>query len=199
MANEFPPNDPRNIWQQQSTEPVKMSANQIRMRAQRHEFNARMEALITIVTGILMSFAFARTFTRTADATSRLGWGILSIWGIYAAVQAYRWIWPRKLPPDTTPAGPSLAFYRSELERRRDYGLHVWRRSGLPVCFLGMALVVAPGLAAALHAPGRLWNAAPFAILLALWIAFFVPMRRRKQQLLDDEIDELNQLEREGR
>jgi hypothetical protein len=93
----------------------------------------------------------------------------------------------------------TLQSYRSELEKRRDYGRHIWRRAGLTFCFLGAALVLAPGLIKSIEDPRLLVNAAPVFVLLAIWLAVFFPMRRRNQQRLRQEIEELRVFEAENR
>jgi uncharacterized membrane protein YfcA len=95
--------------------------------------------------------------------------------------------------------GTSLDFYRKELERRRDYGRHIWYRSGLWLSFVGLAFVVLPALIAALKTPRLLLNAIPFFVLLAAWIVAFIHIRKREQQNLQSEIDELNALQPNSR
>jgi hypothetical protein len=107
-------------------------------------------------------------------------------------------MWPRRLPSDAT-VSASLAFYRFELERRRDYVLNAWRRAGLTWCFSGLAIVLVPALVNSLNNPRLLLRAAPFFILLAIWFAMYFRMRKRNQQKLQREIDELNALESEIR
>src|SRR5689334_4358778 len=107
-----------------------MTPEQIRLKAQLREKKARFEALFAIASGLFLCVLFARTFLRTEELLPRMGWGLLSLWGIYFAYQAYKWIWPGKLARGASTSA-SLEFYRSELEKRRDYGSHVWRRAGL--------------------------------------------------------------------
>ena len=197
MPDEFPMKEPKHIWQNQPTEPFKMSADEIRRKARRLQTKARIEALSWIVIGLFLSVIFARTFAKAGDLVSRLGWGLLSAWGIYGAFQAWRWIWPGKLAPDSTVA-TSREFYRRELERRRDYGRNVWNRSGLTFCFLGLGMVVLPGLLKSIEAPRLLLNAVPLFVLLSIWIASFIVLRKRNQRKLQREIDELDALEREN-
>ncbi|MBZ5725017.1 MAG: hypothetical protein LAP87_08475 [Acidobacteriia bacterium] len=183
-------NNPRNIWQSQPTEPFKMSTDEIRRKAQQLQRKARLGAVSWITIGLFLCVGFARTFARTHEVVPRIGWGLLSLWGIYGAYQAYKWIWPGKLPLDAT-VGTSLEFYRSELERQRDYVQHVWRRAGLTFCFLGLAIVLVPALIQSLGAPRLLRNAVPFSVLAAIWFAIFWPTRKRAQQKLQQEIEEL--------
>jgi hypothetical protein len=198
MPDEFPINDPQKIWQDQPTEAMKMSLDEIRRRAQKLQTKGRLAALSTIVIGLVLCVLFALSSARPQEVVGRIGWGMLSLWGLYSAYQAYKWIWPGRLAADAT-FGTSLDFYRSELERSRDYGRQVWRRAGLTFCFAGLALVILPGLIGALRTPRLLWNVVPFFVLLVTWFVVFFSMRRRKLQKLQREIDELKVLEGENR
>jgi uncharacterized membrane protein YjfL (UPF0719 family) len=191
--------DPRNVWQSQPTEKFKLSEDDIRRKAQKLQSKARWATLGWITIGLALAVGFARSAVNAREVLPRVGWGMLSLWGIYGAYQAVRWIWPRRLQPDAS-AGTCLEFYRNELERQRDYGRHIWRRSGLTFCFLGLAIVLVPALIHAwLTAPRLVWNAAPFFVLLAIWFAIFFPLKKRKQQTLQQDIDELREFERGNR
>lgn len=174
-----------------------MSPDEIRRKAQKLHAKARMAAIAWISIGIFLSVSFARSFASAQELLPRIGWGVLSLWGLYGAWQAYRWIWPGRLAADAT-FSTSLDSYRKEIERQRDYGRQIWRRSGLAVAFLGLALVVAPGLIKVVETPRLLPNAAPFFVLLAVWLVSFLLLRKRNQQNLQREIDELKALEREN-
>ena len=157
MPDEFPMNDPQNVWQNQPTEAFKMSADQLRHKAQQSQTKARFAALFQIGMGIVFSVFFAWICARAHNGLPRMGVGVLSLWALYAAWQGYRCIWPGRLDPDAT-VSTSLEFYRSELEKRRDYILHVWRRAGLTFLFLGLALIVVPVLIKSFTAPRLLLN-----------------------------------------
>jgi uncharacterized membrane protein YfcA len=193
MPDEFPHEDPKQIWQNQPTEAMQMSLEEIRRKAHQFHNKARLKALTGIVIGIALCGVFAGTSAKAQYMLLRIGWGVLSLWGIYGAYQAYKWIWPSGLAEDAT-LGTSLDFYRRELERRRDYGRHIWRRSGLWLCFVGLAFVVLPALIAALKAPRLLLNAIPFFVLLAGWFVVFFTIRKRERTNLQREIDALNAL-----
>jgi hypothetical protein len=195
MANEPAMHDPRTVWQNQPKEPFKMPVDEMRRKARRFQMKARFLVIYSIAVGLGMCVYFAWNSVKSNELLSRLGFGVLSIWGIYAAYQAYKWIWPSNLSPDA-PVSTSLEFYRSELERRRDYRLHVWRRSGLTFCFLGLALALAPAFIAALDNPRILRNGAPFFVLLTLWFVVFFFGKKRGQNKLQREIDELRTFER---
>jgi hypothetical protein len=198
MPSEFPMNDPRGLWQNQQTEPLKMSANELRTRAQQRQSKARFEAQLSIVIGLACSVFFAWTFTRAHEALARMGWGLLSLWGFYAAFHAYKWIRPQNLPRDA-PISTCLEFYRSELERRRAYLRHRWWRSGLPFCILGMVMVIV-GTGARQVSPHPWLNAIPFLGLLAVWaVAFPFVKKKLGQENLQQEIEELRAFEMENR
>ena len=198
MPSEFPINDLRSVWQNQQTEPLKMSANELRTRAQQRQSKARFEARLSIVIGLACSVFFAWTFTRAHEALARMGWGLLSLWGIYAAFHAYKWIRPQNLPQDA-PINRCLEFYRRELERRRDYLRHRWWRSGLPFCILGMVMVIV-GTGARKVPPHPLLNAIPFLGLLAVWAVVFRFVKKKLgQENLQQEIEELRAFEMANR
>ena len=54
MPNEYPMNDPRSVWQNQPTEPLKMSADEMRRRAQHFQTNARLMAQVWIMIGLVL-------------------------------------------------------------------------------------------------------------------------------------------------
>jgi Na+/melibiose symporter-like transporter len=197
MPSEFPMNDPRNIWKDQPTEAFKMSADELRRKAQQRERKSRFEAAYSIIIGLILFVFFAWAFARAHELAPRIGFGVLSLWGIYFAYQACKRIWQGRLAPDAT-LNTTLQSYRSELEKRLDYAQHIWRRA-LMFCFLGIALVIVPALIKSLDAPRLLVNFVPFFVLLAIWCAIFFPMRKRNQRKLQQEIEELRVFERENR
>src|SRR5690349_2504657 len=116
MPNDFPIKDPQNIWQNQPTEPLKMSASDLRRKALERQSKARFEALFTIIIGIILCLVFAWSFARAHTMLARMGWGLLSLCMIYASCHAYKWIWPGDLAEEA-PISSCLEFYRRSLER----------------------------------------------------------------------------------
>jgi hypothetical protein len=191
MPDEF--SDPKKIWQNQPTETTRMSLDEIRRKAHKLQRRAQAAAVVWIVIGLTLCVAFAHSFIEDQGLIIRIGWGILSLWCLYGAYQAYRWIWPGSLAEDGT-LRASVNSYRSELERQRDYGLNIWRRSGLTFCFLGLAFVVLAAIVKALATPRLLVNAVPFFVLIVIWFVAFFSIRKRNQRKLQREIDELRAL-----
>jgi hypothetical protein len=199
MPGDFSMKDPEQIWQNQPTEPLKMSANDLRRKAADRQLKARFEALSTILIGIILCLVFAWSFARARNMLARMGWGLLSLCGIYAAYHAYQWIWPGHLSEEA-PIGTCLEFYRRALERKRDYQYRWWR-SGLPGLFvLGMVMGgLGTGASnAALQHP--LLNALPVLLILGGWVVAFLLMRKKLgREDLQRQIDELRAFERESR
>ena len=187
--------DPQNIWQTQTTELFKMSANELRVRAQQQQKRARLKAQFSMIGGFIVFVFFAWNFSKAHEVVPRAGLGLISLWGLYFAYQAYKRIW--RPTPDTA-LDATLESYRSELEKQGDYARHVWRRSGVTFCFLGLALVVVPGLIKSIEHPGLLMNFVPILVLLALWFVAFFFIRRRDRQKLQREIEALRAFETEN-
>jgi hypothetical protein len=57
---------------------------------------------------------------------------------------------------------------------------------------------VVPVLIKSFTAPRLLLNVAPVLVLAALWVAIFIPMRKRNQRKLQLEIDGLTLFEKEN-
>ena len=107
MPGELPSNDPRNVWQNQATEPFRASLDELRRKAKRWQTRARLKTFCSIILGLALSSAFARIAITGRDVIPRLGATLLSLWSIYFAYQARRWLWPDRL--SRTPA-PALRF-----------------------------------------------------------------------------------------
>jgi hypothetical protein len=196
MPDEFP--DPQNIWQEQPREAMQMSLNEIRRRARELQTKGRLAALGWTAIGLVLAGAFQYGFALTHDLALRLGLGALSVWALYGAYQAYRWMWPASLAADATLA-TSLDFYRKELERRRDYIRNIWRLSVLWLFFIGLAALILPMVIGTHANPRLLLNAIPLFTLLVVWFVAFFYIRKRDQGNLQREIDELGALESEPR
>ena len=198
MPSDFPIKGPQEIWQNQSTEPLKISATDLRRKALALQSKARIAVLFIIIIGTICCVVFAWFFARAHAALARMGYGLVSLCIIYAAYHAYKWTWPGNLPEEA-PINTCLAFYRRELERQRDYS-HRWWRSGLPVLTLLGVVMAAVGTGARNAPPHPLLNAFPFLLALAIWVVAFLLLRKKQgPKILEREIEELRGFERENR
>jgi hypothetical protein len=57
-------------------------------------------------------------------------------------------------------------------------------------------MVIVPALIKSLDTPRLLLNTLPFFVLLAIWLAVFLRLRKRNRGKLQQEIEELRALER---
>ena len=60
--------NPQNIWQNQPTEPFKMSLEDLRRKMQQRERSARMKAIFGIVVGLVLFALFARMSLQWANS-----------------------------------------------------------------------------------------------------------------------------------
>ncbi len=182
-------NDLQKTWQEQPEEAKKVSMDEIQRRARKLEAEARWKSRAGTVIGIFLGVSFAWTAVRTQATIPRIGFAVLSLWSLYVVWFTYKWVWPARVAADRT-SNASLDYYRAELERQRDNARHIWRRSGLTWCFVGLALVIEK----ALINPRLLKNAIPLFVILAIWFVAFFVLKKRNAEKLKREIDDLNAL-----
>lgn len=209
MSSEFPRNDPQRLWQNQPTEAFKMSADKMRGKAQQLDRKARLAVLFSTSIAILLFLYFGWGFLSFSHKfqtfglapwgswSMRLGFGVLSLWGLYSGYKTYKVLWPNPAASEAD-LKTTLQSYKQQLEKRRDYLRNIWLRSGLSFCLLGVAMVVAPVLVRDIIRPLRLLaNLGPIFALVILWLAIFIPQRKRRQRKLQHEIDALRAFEKE--
>ncbi len=171
-----------------------MSADQLRHKAQQLQRRARVKTIFSIVGGITLSLFFARQAFLAGYSVSGIGLGLISLWCIYFACQAYHFMWPNRVARDAA-LDTTLQSYKSALEQKGDYTRNIWLRTGLPFCFFGVALVVVPGLIESFSKPGLFVTFVPLFGLLAAWFVAFYFIRRRDRQKLAQEIEEVRAFE----
>ena len=207
MPNEIPNNDPRNIWQEQPTEIFKMSAAELRLKAQKRQKGVRSQVLRDAIGGVIVSVFFAWNLIKVNHVwwgvshplslwSTRMGLGLLSLWGLALPFLLYKWVWPARLSPHA-PLGSTLQWYRSQLEKGRDFDRRVWLI--LTPAFVGIALIIVPALISSLGNPREfLQNSLPIFALLAIWLPIFLYLRKRRRGRRQKEIEQLIALEREN-
>ena len=206
MPSEFPMNDPQNIWQKQPTEAFKMSVDQLRLKAQKRQKGVRSQVLRDVITGLFVSVFFAWKLIKVNPWwgaghplslwSSRMGLGLLSLWGLVLPFLLYKWVWPARLAPDA-PLNTTLQWYRSQLEKGRDFDRRVWLI--LIPAFVGFALILVPALISSLgNPPELLQNSLPLFVLLAIWLPIFLYLRKRRRGRRQKEIEQLRAFEREA-
>lgn len=208
MPSKFPMNDPQNIWKNQPTEAFKMSADQLRLRAQKLEGKARFAVLWRMVLHLVLFVFFARVVINVRQALPPVAWpvanlwcirigaALISVWIVFGAYWLYKAIWPKRVAPDAA-LNTTLQYYLTELGRQRSFYRPSWRK--MMPGFVGIALALVPILINEYKvAPqGFLANAiAPLVVLVALWAICLVMLGRRRQKL-QHEIEQLSAFERD--
>jgi len=123
--NESHNNSVLEIWQSQSVEVTKMSAEVLRKRANKLEKkvwwrNAR-EYAASLGAAVLLAYSFATTH----DVLSRVAFGLFFLGLMWIVVQLHRKGSAKSMPTGVD-AVTSLHSYRVELERQRDLVTSVW-------------------------------------------------------------------------
>jgi hypothetical protein len=206
MPNEFPMNDPQNIWQKQPTEAFKMSADQLRLKAQKRQKGVRSQILRDAIIGPVLSVFFAWNLIKLNHVwwglghplslwSARMGFGLLSLGGLALPFLLYKWVWPARLAPDA-PLNTTLQWYRIQLEKGRDFDRRVWLV--LMPAFVGLALVIVPALISSLGNPREfLQNSSPL-FALAIWLPIFLYLRKGRRGRRQKEIEQLRAFENEN-
>jgi len=190
MADELDPNEMQNLWRNQPVEPIRMSAEDLRRKAQRFEaqlrrgFRGLVILMILAAAGwVALLFLFPSTVHRIA-ITLTLAAYLYCLWQLYKRGSV------RKVPTD--PVSATCAAYRQELVRHRDFSSSAWKQFMLPfvpgpAVFLMGSLVPEQGLVKAVVLTTAL-IVSPFV--------FGMPLLKKGARKLQREIDALDALRR---
>jgi Flp pilus assembly protein TadB len=192
MLNNSFPNDPKSIWQNQPTEPFKMTERMIRRKTQQLHRKTRRELLNSIVVSVFVVGLSIFGIMRVHGAAMR-GIFVLTIgWTLAAQYFVYRGSLADSKQSDVS-LNTSLRSYRREVERQRSLSSSFLVWSFGPIMLAGGSMSAL--LLAVVRPHGFLPNTIPFFTLLGSWFIVFV-IRMQEQRDLQREIDELNEIER---
>ena len=193
MANDFAAQNAKDIWQRQTVEPLKMSIDQIRVRARKHERMVRRRNAVEYFAVALVVASFAYYIWHLHAALMRLGSGLCVAGLIYMAVQLHRRGSAKAVPPEMGLLS-GIDFHRSELERQRDLLRGSWWWYLGPL-LPGMAVLAVGTL---IHSPSPTWRGTMFVVAFCVATALaFLGIRRlhlKGVKYLQRQIDELNSL-----
>ena len=185
MKTDLPADNLRSLWQNQSTEPIHMSLEEIRQKAERFQKRVRNRNLREYVAAAFVIVGFGY-FMWLRPAT-RLGGGLLLAATVYVLYHLHA-RGSAKAVPESLALGTCLEFHRRELERQRDLLRDVWRWYLLPFV-PGLLAFVAPAL---MRHPEQWTRALP---VMLLWPAMFYAiwrLNKRAADKLQSQIDELD-------
>jgi len=125
METKPPTNDPRKIWQDQLTEPLKMSPEEIRHKLRKRQAKARLQFLALCSVALVFVGFSAFNFVKSQEPLQRGGYGLSIIWGLCCFHPIGKKIWPRNYPGDAA-LMTHLEFARKELERWYEHSRTLW-------------------------------------------------------------------------
>ena len=203
MPSELPINDPRNVWQNQPTEDFKMSAAELRLKAQKFEKRVSRRNLREYVASAIVIAIFGSYIWLYPSALARTG-SVLIIAGTLFMV----WALHKRGAARTMPAGlefrSSVEFHRKELLRQRDLLRGIWWWYLLPFV-PGLFVCCLAGLERALKEPDASAHqgaiVVSFGVQMVVFALFFVGiwwLNHRGANKIQRQIDALDALEKES-
>jgi len=196
MHDDFSEKEPKNIWQNQPTEPSAMTLETIREKVRKLHTQTGRQLLGTLVGPLVVAFFLVfglKQFPSLRHLLQPL-FALALVWslaGLYFLSRGRRS--PRA--PEDMGFSTGLEFCRREIERQRDYLRRVVLWGFGPVILAIGTFVLALALAAG---RGIFPKAMPFMTLVVVWIVAYFAIRMRQQRGLQREIEELNKIETEN-
>jgi hypothetical protein len=197
MPNDSSTNDPKAIWQNQPTEPSKMTLVMIRHKTQQLQEKTRRDLLAEITASLVMIVFYGLGIWWVHGAAQRAAFALAIVWTL-----AGQYFVDRKSLSGAAQLevslSTSLQSYRREIERRRYLSSRILLTLA-PVLIAIVALCTYLLSIARKHGTWShesLLSTAPFFTLLALWFVGLFVTRMRQQRDLQREIDQLNEVER---
>jgi hypothetical protein len=189
MSHQSPINDPKSVWRNLETKGEKMSSMEVRAKAEKLAAEIRRDTIVGLV------------FTSLLTLIGLVGLAVLPQVGppegiivtIAVAILwfgAYRTSMRPRLPSGAQFA-TCVAFYRRELERRRNYFAKPWLFGIVILIALVQFLIVIRGS----NPSARDLLSYPAALLLLVLVA--VPLWRRQARRFQRELEALDAFERE--
>jgi hypothetical protein len=196
MPDNLPADDPKTLWQNQPTEPLTMTLEQIRQKARELHAKTRRE-LFANTMAALIAVAFSVYGILHASDLLLLVFALAIAWAVAGQYFIHRGMWSA-MPPGNAALCTGLQFYRGEIERRR----YLFRRV-LQWSFGPMVLSIFAWIVMIIGFAKNLGQSAaaviPFTTAFAVWIVGFFVQRSRGQRALQGEMDRIKDIDREPR
>jgi hypothetical protein len=181
--------DPGAIWRNQPQEKIEVRLEKIVNRRTRElKSSSRSESLASIGAALLFVVVMVWRFPPAQNRILELGLAAVVVWIVISLYRFRHRIWPRNPSPLDTVAATGLEYYRQELEQRRDHLRNSWLWHG-PLS-LACIVLIANFAGQAFPDLARWRNVLPLVVLLVVWIAVGLGLRRRQARELQREIDE---------
>jgi|SRR5215831_5645330 len=189
MSDQPPTNDPKNIWGNLNTKGEKMSSTEVRAKAEKLAAEIRRDTIIGLA------------FTSLLTLIGLIGIAVLPQAGMPERIIvtiAVAILWLGAYRTSTRPRLSSgaqfatcVAFYRRELERRRNYFAKPWLFAIIILIAIIQFLFVMRGFNPSAS------DLLSFPAALLLLVLIVVPLWRRQARRFQRELDSLDTFERE--
>jgi hypothetical protein len=192
--------DLKNIWQNQETEKAIMSVEEVRLKA-REFLQRKLRDLIARFAFVMLAGVSCGIFLMNARITSlRFVAGLVTAMLLTSAavtlLRAYqrtRRTWPSVIAGPNAATNSCLEFYRSELERNREYARQpAWQ---LVTVLVIIAWMTRDALLRNSTDPFRI--VLPYVLLAAAGMVVLVAVRKVQARRVQDDIDALDVFEEE--
>jgi hypothetical protein len=195
MPSDTPRDDPKAIWQAQSTEGSQMTLAVLQLKARELQRKTRRELWGNMAIFVIVLLIAGRGIIQAHDLPSRLLFAFALVWagsGQYALRRGMESL----TGPIQAGARTSLESYRSELDKRSKLFGRVLQWSFGPVvlslCVAGLQLL---RIAQTNRVP--LTALAPVSVLFVAWVIAVFVLRWKEHRELNRQIRELNEIEGE--
>lgn len=190
-------NDPKKLWQNQPHEEATMTLKMIHEKAKKLRARNRRELFGNIATIPLAIGISWFGFLHTHDLAYRSIFVAAVAWAVVGQYLVHRGMSFATPPPERLALMSGLDFYRHEINWRRNLlGRFLQWTLGPVVLCVGALILLLTGMARSVGKPGA---ALPFTTLAVIWLVAVFVLRSRHQRELQQEIVQLNEIEKGGR
>jgi hypothetical protein len=190
VTDQTKPDEAKELWQSQKLEGRNMSVEQIRARVAKLGRIVRRRNLIGGFACITVLLSFSYFAMGSVNLLERTGSALTALGAAYIGIQLIRRkMGVRSVGTFRTQANPSVQFYRSELERQRDFHRGVWLWSRLLVLIPGPVLFLV-GVANANPSQMKLMVLVAICMFTLLIIA--IPRNLRLADQFQRELEDLD-------
>jgi hypothetical protein len=181
-------NDPRDLWQSQEVEEMKIPVEELRAKAAKFQSRIHWRNAREYVAALVVIATFGRALWKNPHIVPRIASALIVAGAIYIVWHLWKSGAPKFLPADMGRVD-CVRFYRRELERQRDLLRSVWKWYIGPL-IPGMALSFI--YAVAIAPADRRWHRVVGGAVLAAFIWIIGWMNQRAAGRLDGRIAELD-------
>jgi hypothetical protein len=184
MTNEPEPPDVKNIWQNQSAEGTTMSLEEIKKNMGQLQKTMRQRSVVRGLAVLFVAVLFAGLLFKAGNLIEGIGAALVVIGTGYVG---YQLLLIRKKPASVIRENEPLAgavFYRTELERERDFHRGLWLWSRIVIVVPGVLVFL---IGRAIEHPERIHpiRLAVSVVFLVLMVARNLRLARKYQREID--------------